>query len=92
MPDCSLLSALSALAEFPDRVRSLFKTDQYNSQRLWCVSLFKNGKPKLVFMDDYIPCLGNVHGQPSPCFSSAVGNELWVIMVEKAFAKLHGTY
>ena len=56
------MSALSALAEFPDRVRNLFKTDEYNSQRLWCVALFKNGKPTLVFMDDYIPCLRNDKG------------------------------
>ena len=38
-------------------------------------------------MDDYIPCL-----EGSPCFTRANGNELWVIMLEKAWAKVHGSY
>jgi calpain-15 len=28
----------------------------------------------------------------APCFSSASGNELWVIILEKAWAKVHGCY
>jgi len=38
-------------------------------------------------MDNYIPCLDD-----EPCFSKANGNELWVIILEKAWAKLHGSY
>ncbi len=38
-------------------------------------------------IDDYIPCHNG-----KPCFSNANGNELWVILLEKAFAKLHGSY
>ena len=43
-------------------------------------------------MDDYVPCLPDRNGQPTPCFTRGVGNELWVIMVEKAWAKVHGSY
>lgn len=38
-------------------------------------------------MDNYIPCL-----KGRPCFSTANGNELWVIIMEKAWAKMHGNY
>jgi len=38
-------------------------------------------------MDNYIPC-----SDGEPCFSKANGNELWVIILEKAWAKLHGSY
>ena len=40
-----------------------------------------------MLIDDYIPCIDG-----RPAFSSANGNELWVIILEKAWAKLHGSY
>ena len=41
----------------------------------------------MVVIDDFIPC-----AKKAPVFSSANGNELWVILLEKAWAKLHGSY
>jgi len=38
-------------------------------------------------MDDYIPCFNK-----KPIFSRAHGNELWVLLLEKAWAKIHGSY
>jgi calpain-15 len=38
-------------------------------------------------MDDYIPCKWN-----KPVFTRANGNELWVLFLEKAWAKIHGSY
>jgi len=53
----------------------------------------KNGAKAQVFVDNYIPCRKNkLNGMYSPSFSSAHGNELWVIILEKAWAKLHGDY
>ena len=51
------------------------------------VKMFKNGLDQEVVMDNFIPCL---YG--SPVFSKANSNELWVIILEKAWAKLHGSY
>ena len=60
--NCYFLSALSVLAEFPDRVYNLFKTDQLNDQGVWCVQLFKNGRHQEITMDDYVPCLPDRNG------------------------------
>jgi len=40
-----------------------------------------------VCVDDYIPCKHH-----EPCFARAHGNELWVLILEKAWAKIHGSY
>lgn len=47
----------------------------------------KNGEAKEVVIDDYFPCQFG-----EPCFSKANGNELWVLILEKVWAKLHGSY
>ena len=39
-------------------------------------------------MDDLIPCREN----KKPVFASTKDKELWVILLEKAWAKLHGSY
>lgn len=47
----------------------------------------KNGEWREVVIDDYFPCF-----MGEPVFSKANGNELWVLIMEKAWAKLHGSY
>ena len=39
-------------------------------------------------MDEYFPCTL----QGGPIFSKCHGNELWVIILEKAYAKIYGSY
>ena len=85
--NCYFLAALSALAEEPNRVKEMFTTRHQNLESIWTLRLYKNGICYQVVMDDKIPCRDN-----RPTFASAAGNELWVIMVEKAWAKLHGSY
>jgi calpain-15 len=45
---------------------------------------------KEVIIDDQIPCTNTEI--PEPAFSHAHGEELWVILIEKAWAKVHGSY
>jgi hypothetical protein len=42
-----------------------------------------------VVVDDWIPC--EARGKPAFA-TSRKGNELWVSILEKAYAKLHGSY
>ena len=51
----------------------------------------KDGAKVEVILDNYIPCR-NRNGFTKPCFSASNSNELWVIMLEKAWAKLHHDY
>ena len=85
--DCYFLSILSSLAEVPSRITKLFLTDRTNEYGLYAVVVKKNGEAKEVVVDDYFPCQ---YGEP--CFSKANGNELWVLILEKVWAKLHGSY
>lgn len=52
---------------------------------------YKNGCKYEVVIDNHLPCRErrNVH---EPKFSRGNGPELWVIMMEKAWAKIHGSY
>jgi hypothetical protein len=55
------------------------------------MEFFIGGKMTSVVVDDYIP-FEMVHGKPRPAFCRTNDNELWAILLEKAFAKLHGNY
>jgi len=65
---------------------------QYNEEGIYCVRFWRNNRSILVIVDDYIPC--SQYGKP--IFGSFTGSdsrfEIWSMLVEKAFAKLHGGY
>ena len=86
--DCWFMSALASLAERPALVERLFITKEVNPQGVYRVKLCKNGEWVVVTIDDYFPC----YPDGGPIFSRAQGNELWVMLLEKAYAKLHSNY
>ena len=86
--DCYLLSAISALAEFPGRVESIFVTEDKNSAGCYVLKLFICGKFVEIVVDDYFP----VDEYNRPSFSGTKSQEIWVMLIEKAWAKLHGSF
>jgi calpain-15 len=86
--DCWFMCSLASLAERPELVRRLFLTKQVNSEGIYHVRFCKGGEWVTVTVDDYFPCFP----QGTPIFSRSHGNELWVLLLEKAYAKLHGSY
>ena len=66
----------------------MFHTKTINSAGIYLVKLYINGIQHPVIVDDYLPC--NPNG--SPAFATSQDSELWVSILEKAWAKLHGTY
>lgn len=86
--DCYLLAALSSLAEFEDRVKALFVTKEINAAGIYMVKMVINGNEQPIIVDDFLPVKPN----GSPAFATCRDGEIWVSILEKAWAKLHGTY
>ena len=51
------------------------------------LKMIYRGKWRTIDLDEYIPFI-----QGEPAFSKSHDNELWVIILEKAWAKLYGSY
>lgn len=86
--DSWFLGAVASLAEHPQLLEKLFVNKTYNDEGVYRVRLCKNGEWHSVTVDDYFPCF--VDG--GPIFSSTNEHELWILILEKAYAKLHGNY
>ena len=86
--DCYFLAVLSALAEFPERIKALFVTQEVNDAGIYLMKFHINGVEKLVMVDDYLP----IRQDGSLAFAGAKEGELWVSLLEKGWAKLHQTY
>ena len=89
--DCWLVAALASAAEYPDSIRAAFLTKEYNPRGRYDVRLYDKRIEKFVVVtvDDRIPC---PKGTKKPRFLKPNGSELWAIILEKAFAKLYGSY
>lgn len=85
--DCYFLATCAAIAEFPERVQKIFLNKVANPFGAYAVTIYVQGVPQEIIVDDQIPCL---NGQP--LFTKPVGNELWVMLIEKAWAKIFNCY
>jgi len=91
--DCWLLAAIACLAEFPGAIESVFCSMEKNERHKYYLKLYDARKGeerfKKFFIDDYVPCDAKTK---RPIFAAPKGNELWVLLLEKAFAKFMGNY
>eukprot|EP01061_Rhynchopus_euleeides_P017092 TRINITY_DN28487_c1_g2_i1.p1 TRINITY_DN28487_c1_g2~~TRINITY_DN28487_c1_g2_i1.p1 ORF type:complete len:915 (+),score=361.79 TRINITY_DN28487_c1_g2_i1:33-2747(+) len=88
-----LVSAFAILAENPKLLTNIFTNNgsrhaeerQYGVHRL-CLCVSGVWRERVV--DDYLPCAGKV-----PLYArNRIPSELWVSLLEKAYAKAHGSY
>jgi len=86
--DCYLLSAIAALAEFPARVQQLFVQRDTNKAGCYVVKFFLCGQYVNVAVDEFFP----INDKKMPAFVGAKANELWVMLIEKGWAKIHGSF
>ncbi|EKF38067.1 calpain-like cysteine peptidase [Trypanosoma cruzi marinkellei] len=91
-----LMGALSALALCPSLVKGLFcspiaprKTRKEQKYGVYRVTLNKHGWWENVIVDSYLPTIGC-----QPVFGRCANDpcKLWVSLIEKAYAKVHGSY
>jgi hypothetical protein len=89
--DCWFLCALASMAEFPELIEELFvdSSKQVNEYGVYQLKFCVDGQWKTVTVDDYFPCKSATGGLS---YAGCNGNELWAMLAEKAFAKIHGAF
>ena len=87
--DCYFLASVAALTEYPNLIYQMFKTKTINKEGYFEIIFFIDGEFQIVIVDDYIPIdkrtKKEVYARPNK-------NEIYVCILEKAWAKLNGGY
>jgi len=91
LPNTWFLGAASAVATRPDLLQSLFVDYSPNCENhgVYTVRLYKDGIWHNVIIDDQLPVTTDGQFLFSRCKDPS---ELWLPLLEKAYAKLHGCY
>ena len=89
--DCYFISAVGSLCKLKSYISKLFHIKGRSKENAYGIYLFLNGEWKLVLLDDYIPCMTN-NFDKMLCFGYSLFKELWVSLIEKAWAKVNGSY
>ena len=83
------LSVVTALMEYPSFLKSMFITQEINNYGIYGVNLCKDGKYLPYIIDDFFPCDNKLLVE---CFSKGAKNTIWLQILEKCYAKAHGSY
>lgn len=86
--DCYLMAAISSLAEFPERIKKLFINKSINASGIYGLVFYINGEATPVIVDDHFMFSDN--GRPN--FAQFTQGKFWVSIIEKAWAKILGSY
>lgn len=87
--DCYFLVALASLAQFSDRIKKIIRFRRASDAGVYCFSICLHGVWEDIIIDDKVPCHKSAL---QPIFCRSLNNELWAVLLEKAWAKVHGGY
>ena len=90
LADCYFLSLVDALIKVLP-IEDLFLIKEVNKAGIYAIKLFVDGQWQEVIVDDYLPCSKDT-GLPIFACSREPEECIWICLLEKAWAKLHGTY
>ena len=84
-------------AERHDLIAKLFKDTASNAAGCYNLRLFLDGQWQPILIDDRLPCTKDARRpehvfDTGLAFSRAANSQLWVCLLEKAYAKAHGSY
>ena len=83
------MSAATALAEYPDRIKQMFLLQSFQAEGIFAIKFYVRGKPFIETIDDQLPVSDNQ--TPINARPSAQG-AWWLVLLEKAYAKLNLNY
>merc|ERR1719188_1014654 len=92
LEDFYLVAAMQAISMKTQLISNIFVNMDYCDQRLgfYTLRLFKHGQWQYIDIDDSLPLS---KGQRPSCSSSEYFPEFaWPALIEKAYAKMHGTW
>ena len=81
--------AIKILTKIPGLIPQIFKSEKVNQYGFYELFVYTNGQFKILILDDYFPI---IKGSNLLRFSKPVKSEIWLLLLEKAFAKLNGGY
>ncbi len=102
--DCYVFAALAGSAEATNdekeesdkgqRIKDNFLTQEVNSSGCYALKFIVDGQRRTIVVDDYFPFTYTKGGKEVFAFAKSKKgeNELWVQLIEKAWAKLCGSY
>lgn len=88
--DCYLIATICAMAERPSLIKRLLISQKTNKAAVYCVALCITGNWEYVMLDDYYVI--DPQAGYRPAFSCSKDNQLWVMLLLKAWAKVYGGY
>lgn len=87
MGDCYFLSSIASIISiYPELIAERFLLN-INPSNFYAVKLFIDGEWKIITTDDRFPCKGKY-----PVYAKPHHNEIWVMLLEKCWAKVFGGY
>lgn len=88
--DRYFLPTISALARYPHRIETIFNFNLSEQKScIYRLIVKEAGIIKELVIDDYVPVFKETD---RPVFCKANVREIWVMLLEKAWAKLKGSY
>ena len=102
----NFLSAIIALTRYPELIKKLFLSEIKNKNGIFGLKICKNGFLQEIVIDDFFPVLKpsflSINSDPEIninanitypyCFTHSRDNTLWTQVLEKAYAKVYGSY
>lgn len=88
--NCYLVAFFISLTKFQNIIQNIF-ISKYLDNFIY-FKVYIDNKIHEIFIDDYIPCIRDSNNELKPAFCQLINNECWMIVLEKVWAKIMGSY
>jgi len=85
----NLGAVFCALSEYPHILHRIFYSLEKNTEGVFSLILYQDGKPNLILLDEFFPADKTKN---NISFQKPYHNEIWPLLIEKGLSKLLGNY